>query len=316
MKQTAIAASFLVILFALPALGQTSDTTSAWRYFPLEVGNVWEFQDFETVCFPDGDCEGPTHTGSVRWRITEEMEFDGHRYFVMHDDVADPMGAAGGYYLRFDTTAARLVTYEGSLPWRSLGCTMDADFGGSAACPGEVLSVAGGYGQEVMVGEQPVETSRKVFFKEESIGENLVWEFGAGLGLVRDRFRYKEAYPAYTQWERHLTYARVGGAEYGTSLFPVATEDVPQESDVALAIFPNPSRGSVTARLSLNASQRVTLVVYDVLGRRVLSDALGVRTAGETVHRLDLAALPAGVYLVRLTGDAGAVATARIVRQK
>jgi hypothetical protein len=68
--------------------------------------------------------------------------------------------------------------------------------------------------------------------------------------------------------------------------------------------------------MSLDRPQRVTLAVYDVLGRRVLADDLGVHPAGEASHRLDLAALPAGVYVVRLDGDAGAWVTARIVRQK
>ncbi len=67
-------------------------------------------------------------------------------------------------------------------------------------------------------------------------------------------------------------------------------------------------------RLSLDAPQRVRLAVFDVLGRRVLSADLGW-AVGEVARRINTARLPAGVYLVRLTGDAGATATAHFVRQ-
>jgi hypothetical protein len=89
---------------------------------------------------------------------------------------------------------------------------------------------------------------------------------------------------------------------------------VPKPAAAALTVFPNPLRSDATVRFSLDRPQRVTLAVYDVLGRRLLVRDLGVQPAGEAQHRLDVASLPSGVYVVRLGGDAGTRATARIVR--
>ncbi|MEP0548356.1 MAG: T9SS type A sorting domain-containing protein [Rhodothermales bacterium] len=112
-----------------------------------------------------------------------------------------------------------------------------------------------------------------------------------------------------------LEYARVGALEFGTERFPVAAEPTaPEESALTLAVYPNPVRGDATVRFALDVPQRVTLAVFDVLGRRVLTTDLGPQPAGEAMHRLDVARLPAGLYVVRLTGDAGTSGTARIVR--
>ncbi len=77
-----------------------------------------------------------------------------------------------------------------------------------------------------------------------------------------------------------LAYARIGGVEYGTPI-PVAAEPpAPEGSALTLAVFPNPARDAATVRFSLDAPQRVTLAVFDVLGRRVLAADLGAQPSG------------------------------------
>ncbi len=68
---------------------------------------------------------------------------------------------------------------------------------------------------------------------------------------------------------------------------------------------PNPSAGTVAVRVSLPASARVTVDVFDALGRRVRQDAPNVLAAG--VHAVALGSgLPPGayVYRVRVEGEA------------
>lgn len=42
--------SALVLLLAASAAAQTPDTTSAWRYAPLAVGDVWEYESWIETC--------------------------------------------------------------------------------------------------------------------------------------------------------------------------------------------------------------------------------------------------------------------------
>jgi hypothetical protein len=71
------------------------------------------------------------------------------------------------------------------------------------------------------------------------------------------------------------------------------------------AVVPNPSAGRSTFTLEVAATQRVRVAVYDALGREVAVLADGVLLAG-LAHRLTFegAALPAGLYVVRIEGEA------------
>ncbi len=309
MKRLAI--YLALVAFCAPVSAQTPDTTSAWRYFPLEVGNVWEYDDFYEQCDLDDHCDGPDHVQSVRWWVRGESVHDGIRYFDVRVEGfapdGEPTGGPFDYALRFDSASARLAALD-QLPDIALSCPFGSDFGGSAACSSGTYEVAGGYEQSVTVGGETVEAARKGYRRDGA--EFVGFAFASGIGLV-----YEDAggYAPFFRWTRHLTYARVGGVEYGDPRFPVAGEGVSvPASAVALAVYPNPTCGAATLSVSLDRPQRARLAIYDVLGRRVLADDFGAQAAGESVHRLDLAALPAGVYLVRLDGEAGA--TARIVR--
>ena len=78
-----------------------------------------------------------------------------------------------------------------------------------------------------------------------------------------------------------------------------------------LTLAPNPTTGQVTVRLLQPTAQAATLQVLDALGREVQHLVLPAATQEQA---LDLHALPAGVYLVRVVSAAG-VATQRLVRQ-
>jgi len=70
----------------------------------------------------------------------------------------------------------------------------------------------------------------------------------------------------------------------------------------SLTVYPNPTAGRATATLALPKAVEVRVAVYDVLGREVAVLHDGPLAAGS--HRLAFDGdLPAGVYLVRATGD-------------
>lgn len=68
--------------------------------------------------------------------------------------------------------------------------------------------------------------------------------------------------------------------------------------------YPNPTTGPVGIRLDLAEEADVTVVVYDVLGRVVLTESISAVTAGARTLGLDADALPPGRYLYRLTAGA------------
>ena len=115
-----------------------------------------------------------------------------------------------------------------------------------------------------------------------------------------------------TSAQRWLTYARVGGQEYGTMQIDREAAGAPMEM-LALAASPNPTSTNAAVEIVLGQStNKARVEVFDALGRRVavLHDA--PLSAGEYRLTLDAARLPAGLYLVRAQTERTS-ATARLV---
>ena len=89
---------------------------------------------------------------------------------------------------------------------------------------------------------------------------------------------------------------------------PVSNEDgASAPASFALAgAYPNPLQSATTVRFDLGTEARVSVEVYDVLGRRVLQTAPEAMAAGAAQElTLDASALPSGAYFYRLTAETG-----------
>src|SRR5690606_18588197 len=96
------------------------------------------------------------------------------------------------------------------------------------------------------------------------------------------------------------------------AVFPVDAEAEPPETmGTRLEVYPNPSSGSTTVSLTLDAASEVRVAVYDVLGREVAALHAGPLGAGEHALAFESAGLPAGLYLVRVEGG-GFAASQRV----
>lgn len=76
------------------------------------------------------------------------------------------------------------------------------------------------------------------------------------------------------------------------------------DGSAAIAVAPNPYRGRAGVELRVRDAQRVTVAVFDVLGRRVLHLHDGPVRAGETLAlALEAGRLAPGTYVVRAAGE-------------
>lgn len=91
---------------------------------------------------------------------------------------------------------------------------------------------------------------------------------------------------------------------------PVSVRDTPVPAKISLLrAYPNPFNGATQIEFSLPSTQRVSLRLYDVLGREVAVLMNEVRTAGRHEVMFDASTLPSGVYLCWL--EAGGMAQTR-----
>jgi hypothetical protein len=289
-----VASFVLLLLLAAPALAQdpVPDTTSAWLYYPLAVGNVWEYED----------AFGVTEARYRRVSIERDTLIGGQRYFVQRTtDYAIDFVELASYEqpIRFDTTAANVVFRDGD-PY--FPCRLDTPFpedGGSIECD---FGFVVGIGPEVTVhiGTSTVVTAVKAF-------DGLVSgpDLAAGIGVIRLPCEL-------CAFEPDLVYARVNGIEYGAPSGVAVEPDAPA-TGLALSVYPNPTRGVATLSLTVPVPQTVTVEVFDVLGRRVYREAHAATGAASLL--LDGARWTPGVYVVRVTVEGGTRATARLVRR-
>ena len=290
------------------------DTTDWRRYMPLAVGNAWQFR--EAI-----DYDEIVHWG---WRITGEAEAGGRTYFELErcDEPEDSTVTCGEPRLiRYDDEYARVVQYgeDGDTWWTGVPCRLDLPFGGipqtesgfyeCEGLPFEMLylSASGSYDATLQLPPDVVSGDTKKHIGTPVMTGTTLY---AGIGP----FEFEDEYhPEATR----LVYARIDGEQVGTPAFAFPTSGEPSAAQpVATAFteaFPNPAREAMRAQYTLGAPQAVTLELIDVLGRRVRSVEMGPQAAGARDVRLDLDGLRAGLYVLRLRGDAGAEAARRIV---
>lgn len=272
------------------------DTTDWKRYFPLEVGNRWQY--VRDVFFEDDD----DHYG-VEVLGTEEIE--GVEHFRLHECERTEVNVTCGesFLVRYDEAIRAVLRRDQSGETPSYS-PYSSDLGRAFW---DTESVSGEYGFSFDLGSGPtVEGTRKNYFYVAG-GE----EYVSGIGPVLYTI---EASPD----EDRLLYARIGGETYGSPAFVFPTADEPGASAPAAfalrSVYPNPAREAATVAFSLNWAQEVTLEVLDVLGRVVLTQEVGPQAAGPHEARLNTDVLPSGLYLVRLRGDGAEIRRLVVLR--
>ena len=105
--------------------------------------------------------------------------------------------------------------------------------------------------------------------------------------------------------------AQDAGRVYVFAAAATTAAPAPDARRLALSARPNPTAAAATLAFTLDAAGPARIVVVDALGREVAVAFDGAAQAGETTARVDVSALPAGVYVARLTAGAS-VATQRV----
>jgi len=287
--------------------GVEPDTTAPWRYFPLHVGDAWEYYSYATG-------------GRRRVDVLGEETINGQHYFMQrsrtYDADGNVTGTSGPSPVRFDTSTSTARFYVEAIDEELLifPCPLNVAFGDEIECPERKppFEVGGGYdgtlafgGEFPGTGPDTVRTAVKTYYSFDP-GDTLDYRYAADIGFV------------FFEGElgaEGIYYARVNDVEYGQAVYPVAEEPGPPESEaLALKVFPNPFRERFTVTLDLPQAGAARLEVVDVLGRVVRSRDLGVLPLGRHEVQLRTADLAAGPYLVRLVAGEALRATRTVTR--
>lgn len=298
-RTIALAAGVLATLAAAcPVHAQTPpppDTLDWHRYYPLAVGNAWEYSDaenpfalFRHVIESDTTIQGRLYYRRVTY--SQEVPIFGDTVFVNHD------------YVRYDT--AGVVVAAASPAADTVAADPCADnyfardlrlgFGARVKCPmppPDSVIVEGAYDLVwTAPGGELVEVAAIKYFFVDGI---IYTEFVADVGPVGGG----------NLWGPRLHYARVGGVEYGTPRIPVAAESVaPAVASLEVTVLRNPVRQHAAFGFRSTRPQRAYVEVFDVVGRRVWKAPVQLSATWSRVD-VPVSEFGAGTYFVRVSAE-------------
>ncbi|MCH7976685.1 MAG: T9SS type A sorting domain-containing protein [Bacteroidetes bacterium] len=285
------------------------DTLDWHRYYPLEVGNIWEYEEAEDPF------------DYTRYHIVSDTTVGEHRYyrrniFYQNIPVFGDTVYTGYDYVRYDTAGVVVAVPSPDADTAVVDPCASEDyfardlrlgFEARVACPApppDSVFVEGGY-DEVWTapGGAPVNVAAiKTFF----VVDGLIYStFVADIGPVGGG----------NLWGPRLHYARIGGVEYGTPGIVVSVEPaIPTTAGLQVRVLGNPVHGSAAVEIRSPFVQPALIEVFDLTGRRVWSDQL-LLALGSTHSDAPTRLLSSGTYLIRVsTGGSTASGVFTVVR--
>ena len=302
----------LVLLSAGPALAQVPDTLDPRGYFPLAVGNEWEYEvRLERPIGPNWPTDD-SRTEYHRVRIVGAAYGDAPHLFTLVEERFAEDGAVlarDTAVVRYDAESASVLTtgvgpsgtpYERPAPSFAADLDLPTDDGEHGEWRWSWASYLdegdGQLGVPAFVRDPLAPVAAKEF-----------WDLGGGIATAVHGFGFVAIayYPDGCQHFCHsdaaaLTFAVVDGRTFGARAVGVEAP-LERRDPGPLVVYPNPTAGRVTVEARSQGGGPVA--VYDVAGRLVRSAVVPL----EGTASFDLGGLSPGLYVIRLGGRVGRV---------
>jgi hypothetical protein len=140
-------------------------------------------------------------------------------------------------------------------------------------------------------------------------GAGLDYDFtSTSTGATSYSWNFGDGSPVSTQQNPSHTYApgsytvtliATNGCGSDTTTQSVTVVGLSNFADGTVKVFPNPNNGKFHVTFDLGVAEEVTLTVTNLTGQEVYVQNLGL-VSGSVRHEVQLGALPAGMYMVRL----------------
>ena len=294
-----LVAVIVAVLLIHPAGAQTPDTLDARGYFPLAMGNEWEYHHHEDRPMGPRRAQDESFTFYVQHRITSDgLGPSGDTFEMVTKTFSEEsvLESSVTKHVRFDESTGSVVTRhtrvdgtEVEVQYPDFACNLSAPYGINTDGVDCWIQVDSTEVSDLPLFEGRESVNGKMFIDYIS---NAVAVHGVGFvigGWAPDGCSY---WCDSGRWS--LTYAQVDGAQFGARAVTSDRQLEAQSSE--LALYPNPSVGRVTVHPGDGPTGDIRIEVFDALGREVWSTPPFSRSPSQ----LELGHLPAGLYVVRV----------------
>jgi len=287
----AVGASFLW------ALGLQAQPVDPSDYFPLAVGNLWEYEHELYRPQTESRPVDQSRTAHEVYRIvSSSVEQDTLWYTIEFTEwgSSDLIVERDSVRVRYDEESESVV---GGAEYLLLGLPRCLD-----------LPPGMHDGSECWTNVGTGDLLDRNLFGAETVPiksfSTILWSFDAvaGVGIVTGGGGCEPCNPLDDRDEFTLRFARIEGSEYGARI--IGREEAAEIPDPrTFSVYPNPTRGLIqlegvaggAGAGARGAFHEDRLEAFDLLGRRVLDARL--TGSGQEV---DLGSLPAGIYLLKV----------------
>ncbi len=257
---------------------------SLHTFYPLEVGNVWQYKVANIV-------EDQTvNKGYDFMKVLSDT--------IIGDNICFKVETVGWFdtikYQIYDSLKGSIVSYL--LDEEAISFKLNSM--NNECWPyemGSEICNRGTYLESIFDEEKPV-----IYFSQGGYNSKY-FHLAKDFGTVW--MSYDISWISRDIWYYDLVYAKIGGIEYGTFV-SVENEDSSHPIDYFLSQnYPNPFNPSTRINYSLPHSSKVTLKVYDILGNEIKTLVNKEQNAGIYEVEYDSKGLSSGIYFYRIVTD-------------
>lgn len=266
------------------------DTLDWMQYLPLEISNVWEYEDDN---FPR--LSEPKY---LHFEIVGDTVISDTTYFIRRDRSFDTdltLTSESRTYLRYDSVATNVKerTFGGCCEgvYDFIAPDLSANFGDTLfSSSGSVAGfILGGYTDEYYhIGTDSTKIGSRKLFQAIS---GPYTELGHGIGDLGGP-------PEGGQNNIRLVYARLGGEQYGSSFVATSIDEFVSQPRRTVKLYPNP----FSTILTFHDSESPTRIeAFDILGRNIYRQIPTQCLVGECRLAIDGSQWPSGPIFVRVS---------------
>lgn len=236
-----------------------------YGWFPLAIGNIWAYDSYS---IEEGLYGGwfSYFVGTKFMEVTKDTTIENKKYFVVENDYLSNMVLKPKMFLRVDSTTGFIYEYWQELNNEYLFHDLNAEIGDTIMHPG--VPIMPFY---ILMDEQPITYLGLNTFERNymeylpcSCSHTLI----KGFGLARTFFF------EFGGSENSLKGCVINGVLYGDTTDIVGIEEEQNQTPTIFNLeqnYPNPFNPSTVINYQLPKAGNVTLKIYDVLGRVVVT---------------------------------------------
>jgi hypothetical protein len=249
-----------------------SQSSSAQDWFPLEVGNRWDY----SVRYLN---HGGTYIDTIFVEIIDEVVLNNKKYY----NCSNPL-FFGGERLFVENDS--LYIYD----------SMD-----STDCLVFAFNLSDSTGYKPCLFDTAIVIEYSVFniFGYEDTTQiqvtSDIYEFSKKFG-----FKFKARYNTLDEIEHQLSGCIISGVTYGELLVSVENETESPKEFSLFQNYPNPFNPSTNFRYSIPTQSFVIIRVYDILGNEIETLVNEERASGTYEITWYAESLPSGIYFYRI----------------